>query len=390
VELYEGSGASVAVVTRRDSLRIKVNNYYGIGGSGDHKNEERQSHLPLLIHPEATSVFYLGMGTGITAGAALQHPDVERVVVTEILPDVVRATREHFSEWLHGLYEDPRAQVIAEDGRNFLLGTSENFDLIIADLFVPWKAGTGSLYSVEHYRTARERLNPDGIYAQWLPLFQVNRAEFDSIARSMLEVFPQVTVWRSKFHKRVPIMLLAGHNGTRPLDLQGIQSRLSGIQRDTPANPDKKAIGREAVPATADQVLLHYAGNLTRAAGLFADSTVNTDDRPTIEYSAPVSHVRSKTGAGQRFRGESLQGFYELLLRITPPEEDPYLVSSGAAGSLLVNAGYQLHSARIYNYLGIKPAALQADREFNRLMTQAGRLSSSKAKSEYNDLPRSK
>jgi spermidine synthase len=390
VELYEGSGASVAVVTRRDSLRIKVNNYYGIGGSGDHKNEERQSHLPLLIQPEATSVFYLGMGTGITAGAALQHPDVERVAVTEILPDVVRATREHFGEWLHGLYEDPRAEVIAEDGRNFLLGTSENFDLIIADLFVPWKAGTGSLYSVEHYRAARERLNPDGIYAQWLPLFQVNRTEFDSIARSMLEVFPQVTVWRSKFHGRVPIMLLAGHNGTRPLDMQGIQSRLSGIQRDAPADPGKKAIGREAVPATADQVLLHYAGNLTRAAGLFADSAVNTDDRPTIEYSAPVSHVRTKAGAEQRFRGEALQGFYQLLLRITPPEEDPYLVNSGAAAAPLVSAGYQLHSARTFSYLGIKQAAVQADREFSRLMAQASRLSASKTKSEDNDLSRSK
>jgi len=109
VEMYEGSGASVAVVTKYDSLRIKVNNYYGLGGSADHKNEERQSHLPLLIHPQAKSVFYLGMGTGITAGAALQHPGVERIVVTEILPDVVRATREHFGEWLHGLYQDPRA-----------------------------------------------------------------------------------------------------------------------------------------------------------------------------------------------------------------------------------------------------------------------------------------
>ncbi len=375
IELYEGSGASVAVVTRRDSLRIKVNNYYGLGGTGDHNNEERQSHLPLLIHPEAKSVFYLGMGTGITAGAALQHPGVERVVVTEILPDAVRATREHFGDWLHGLYDDPRAEVIAEDGRNYLLGTRENFDLIIADLFVPWKAGTGTLYSLEHYRAARERLNPDGIYAQWLPLFQINRREFDSIARTMLEAFPQVTVWRSKFHGKVPIILLAGHNGTEPLDIQGLQSRLSAIQRDVPADPDTDTIGVDAVPATAEHILLYYAGNLTRAAGLFANSPINTDDRPVVEYSAPVSYASTKAGTDQWFRGEPLLTFYKLLLRITPPEEDPYLVAGGPSTPLLVNAGYQLHGERIYRYLGIPRAAAQARNEFNQLLRKAHSLS---------------
>ncbi|MEN8108879.1 MAG: fused MFS/spermidine synthase [Pseudomonadota bacterium] len=370
VEMYEGSGASVAVVTRNDSLRIKVNNYYGIGGSGDHKNEERQSHLPLLIHPEATSVFYLGMGTGITAGAALQHPGVERIVVTEILPDVVRATREHFGEWLHGLYEDPRAEVIAEDGRNYLHGTAEIFDLIIADLFVPWKAGAGTLYSKEHYTAARKHLGPKGIYAQWLPLFQLTRREFDSIARTMLEVFPQVTVWRSKFHGRVPIMLLAGHKDTGPLDLQGMRTRLSAIKRDVPADHASAAIGNAAVPATAGQVLMHYGGNLSRAAGLFADSPFNTDDRPFIEYSAPVSQARTKAGKDQWFRGESLASFYKLMLRVTPPEQDPYLKNSGPDAPVLVQAGNQLHSQRIYRQDRNTQAARRAELEYKQLMSK--------------------
>ena len=33
--------------------------------------------------------------------------------------------------------------MVAEDGRNYLLGTSERFDVIVADLFMPWKAGVG-------------------------------------------------------------------------------------------------------------------------------------------------------------------------------------------------------------------------------------------------------
>ena len=76
----------------------------------------------------------------------------------ELGADVVEAARTYFEPYVHGLFEDPRASVVAEDGRNYLLGTSERFDVIVADLFMPWKAGVGSLYSLEHYEVARDRL----------------------------------------------------------------------------------------------------------------------------------------------------------------------------------------------------------------------------------------
>ena len=197
VEVFDGSAATVSVVKRLNSLRIKVNNFYSIGGTDARNHEERQAHLPLLMHENPKSVYFLGMGTGITAGAALRHP-VDRVVVTELIPDVIEASNKYFTGYLNNLFQDKRVSIFAEDGRNFLLGTDESYDVIIADLFVPYKAGTGSLYTQEHYETAKMRLNKNGFYAQWLPLFQLSENEFAIIAKTMLQVFPQVTLWRAE------------------------------------------------------------------------------------------------------------------------------------------------------------------------------------------------
>jgi len=366
IEIQEGSAATVAVVTRRDSLRIKVNNYYGLGGTGAHKSEERQSHLPLLLHPDPKTVFYLGMGTGITAGAALQHP-VERVTVTELLPGVISATKKYFSPFLHGLYFDDRATVIAEDGRNYLLGTGNSYDVIIADLFIPWKAGTGTLYSQEHYRAALSRLNANGIYAQWLPLFQVSEEEVGIIANTMLSVFPQVTVWRSKFQTSASIMLLAGHRQPGPLDFAGLPARLARIKLDPVDQTGTEAIGREPVPENRNVVLMHYAGNLSQADSLVNHYRINTYDKPVIEYIAPLEDRQKKAGTGTRLTGEALINFYASLLDATPPETDPYLEMVDLEDRKLVNAGLALHSSRIYRLSGQMRRSKKSLEQFNEL-----------------------
>jgi spermidine synthase len=84
-------------------------------------------------------------------------------------------------------------RIVVEDDRNYLLATKEKFDLVIADLFPPWKFGSGGLYTREHFEAFRKRLDRGGLFAQWLPLCQISEKEFGIIARTMIEVFPLVT-----------------------------------------------------------------------------------------------------------------------------------------------------------------------------------------------------
>lgn len=49
------------------------------------------------------------------------------------------------------VYQVLWVSVRAEDGHHCLRHSATDYDLIISDLFTPWKAGTGNLYTLEHY-----------------------------------------------------------------------------------------------------------------------------------------------------------------------------------------------------------------------------------------------
>jgi len=82
--------------------------------------ERIQTHLPTHLHTDARSLFYLGMGSGIAAGAALNYL-VDKVVVTELSADVIAATEAYFPPFANGLHSDPRVNMVHADGRNYLL-----------------------------------------------------------------------------------------------------------------------------------------------------------------------------------------------------------------------------------------------------------------------------
>jgi spermidine synthase len=381
-QVWQGSAATVAVVEQRPaqesaaeqdrnpaSLRIKVNNHYSLGGTQSRQWESWQSHLPLFLHPSPRSVFYLGMGTGISAGAALEHP-VERLVVTEIIPEVVEASRQYFRPYVNGLFDDPRVEVLPEDGRNHLRGTHARFDLIVADLFLPWKAGTAMLYTREHYRTARDRLERGGLYVQWLPLHQMSKQEFGMVARTLGEVFPLVTFWRGDFFSRAPVVALIGHRDPAPLDAGALGRRIA--EAKAPEHAETPLI--DFVPAAASlprepaRFLLYYIGNLSAAADLVADYPVNSDDRPLIEYRAPITQRRQEAGEASWFTGSELMAFFEVLLRKAPPEHDPYLAALSPAQRSYVGAGLAFHWVQVLAIEGDDVGAREALERFSRVV----------------------
>jgi spermidine synthase len=149
--LEESSHGIVAVVEKGDSRRIKLNNFYVLGGTASTGDERLQGHLPLLLHPAPKRVAFLGLGTGITVGAALLHP-VERITAVEIVPDVIVAARDYFADANLRIVDSPRAEIIVEDARNF--EGSRQFDVIVGDLVV-LAAREASLYTADHFAAAR-------------------------------------------------------------------------------------------------------------------------------------------------------------------------------------------------------------------------------------------
>lgn len=137
LDTFEGSAATVAVIERQGRISDRymvMNNTYILGGSNDGEYVALQGSLPLMLHKNPKNVFFLGMETGISVAEALPFP-LETITVTELVPEVILASKIHFSPYLDGLFSDPRVNILAEDGRNYLYATEQSFDVIIGDLF---------------------------------------------------------------------------------------------------------------------------------------------------------------------------------------------------------------------------------------------------------------
>ena len=336
LKVWEGADATVAVVRRNGHLKTKLNNWYTLGGTDDMSTQQMQSHLPLLLHPNPKQIFYLGMGTGITAGTSLNYR-VEEVVVAEIAPSAIKASKEFFEDHTNGLFNDPRVTVIAEDGRNVLRGSRQTYDLIISDLFIPWKAGTGSLYSVEHYEVARKRLNDSGMYVQWLPLYQLTKEEFTVIAHTMLTAFPKVSLWRANFSANRPVVAFIGHQES------------SNLSPDSPLLITSRLALSEQLNSQGDTVPLvaHYAGAIRLDDTRISSAPINTDNHPIIEYIAPINHRREKAGQAEWFVGQQLLEFVAPYLNEDTLLADPYISKIDPDWYNAIQAGYYLHASYV-------------------------------------------
>jgi spermidine synthase len=272
----EARGATVAVAqTRSGDNSFRRLYIHGVSNSGDAMPSLRymrlQAMLPLMIHRgEPKSALVIGFGTGITAGAVLHYPNLERRVCVELLPAVVQAGQLFPENYKAGI--DPRLQIRIGDGRHELLRSPERYDLITLEPPPPAAEGVVNLYSADFYRLAGKRLNADGLFAQWLPIATQNAEDTRALVRSFLDVFPYATLWSTEMHE----MLLIGSYSPIELDARAIANRF--VQADVSAS--LKAVGISSPAAmlatwvTGREGLERYASNVRPV----------TDDYPRIEY----------------------------------------------------------------------------------------------------------
>ena len=281
ISVREGTHGTTAVIADERDRWITVNNSYILGGLASSEEERWQAHLPLLLHPSPHRVALLGIGTGITAGAALLHP-VEHIVALEIVPEVAIAARRDFADANARVMDDPRVRVVIDDGRNYLASSPRTFDVIIGDLLVPWRPGEAPLYTQEHFESVRRALTADGVFCQWLPLYQLSPEQLAIILRTFLDVFPEATLWRGNFIPDAPTLALVGQLGSRPLPPEAIDARVRALAASADSNPFL------AHPAG---LWLYLVGPLKAGTPWFAGAPRNRDGEPWIELLSPVSNA---------------------------------------------------------------------------------------------------
>jgi predicted membrane-bound spermidine synthase len=176
-----------------ESIGLRINGKPDAGTDVDLGNQLLLAHLPLLVKPDAKDVFVLGMGSGITAGAALAYP-IERLDIAENCEPVIAAANL-FAGWNQHVLDNPRTHVWREDARTVLKLHPQRYDVIITEPSNPWTVGVGSVFSQEFYEIAASRLKPGGIVAQWFHVYEVNDDIVRLVLRTFNSVFPYIEVW---------------------------------------------------------------------------------------------------------------------------------------------------------------------------------------------------
>lgn len=217
LDVTYGPYGSVAVVeSERPSRRIVMDNRYTLNGTSEALLTQRnQSWIPLtLTVAEAPRVLMLGMGSGISAEAALDFP-VASLEVIELVPEVVDAAREWFGPWNARLFEDPRVTLRVADGRHFLAAApdEERWDLIVCDLFLPARTGARYFYTRTFFEQARRHLTEEGVFCLWIPAYQWEGAWMQSLIAGFREVFPGGVMVRGNLDPLQPVLGLISAPG---------------------------------------------------------------------------------------------------------------------------------------------------------------------------------
>ena len=211
LELDSGREGNLAVVEHENFGRgLLFSNQYLLGSTNVRYDQERQAHIPLMLHGEPKHVCFVGLATGITPSAALQHSMVEKIDVVELSSMVTRAAGTHFTDFNAHIIQDPRAHIYVEDGRTFIASQRDQYDVIVSDLFLPWRPGVGRLYSAEHFQSTRNALRSGGLYCHWLPLYQFTKEQLDLVLRTFQSVYPKVYLFEGKLQLDAPVLGLVG------------------------------------------------------------------------------------------------------------------------------------------------------------------------------------
>lgn len=241
---------------------------------GDMNTQTLLAHFPMLFHPNPKNVLVLGLASGITAGEALYYP-IDRLDAIEINRQVIAAS-DYFKPWNNHVLSNSKTELIIQDGRAHLALTDRKYDVIISEPSNPWMAGLASLFTLEFMELARDRLNDNGIFVQWIHSYQMNWHTFSMVGRTFATVFPNgilvSTNPRSVLYG--PDFLLVGVKGGKVLDLKAATHNLHYAQKSTNMRL-----------MSAELLYNLLAGEDLRK--LFGPGPINTDNRPWLEFSAP-------------------------------------------------------------------------------------------------------
>ena len=278
----DGKTASVAVRGNENGVSIITNGKPDAAIGMDPSRPPREDEytmtllgaLPLLIKPEAKTFANIGWGSGLTAAVLVSHGGPREVDSIEIEPAMVAGARSFFPRNIRA-YRDPRSRVFFEDAKSYFARHGRLYDVIISEPSNPWVNGVASLFTTEFYRDSKRYLAPQGLFVQWLQIYELNDRLLGSMLAALGENFADYEVYAANSADLVVVAVAEG--------------------RVPPAGPlpGKESVFMQELARLdirrIEDVSARRVGSKREIAPLFATlrAPVNSDFRPIVQLEAP-------------------------------------------------------------------------------------------------------
>ena len=242
--------------------------------------------LPLAMMDNPENIAVIGFGSGMTTHTLLGDQRVKSVSTIEIEKAMMDGARA-FGPRVARAFTDPRSHVILDDAKAHFAGEKKKFDLIVSEPSNPWISGVGSLFSKEFYQFVPGHLSKNGLFVQWVQLYEIDDELLGSIFRAMTPAFSDYEAWISN---RNDLIIVASPEGKVPeLDF----SRLANASA---LRPELDRIG----VFTAENLKFRKVADarlLRAAATAYSRQPTNSDYLPILSLYAPKTRFQSSTAS---------------------------------------------------------------------------------------------
>lgn len=235
--------------------------------------------VPMSMKPRFERVGIIGFGSGLTTHTLLGSPRVAQVDTVEIEPAMVEGAR-HFGARVERAFSDPRSHIVIDDAKSYFSSSSERYDLIISEPSNPWMGGTASLFSKEFYGFVPRQLNDDGLFVQWLQLYEIDPELVSSVLTGMLASFSDVNAYLAN---ESDLILVASPKGKVP-------ALNAAAFADPLLSADLKRVGVGGLRDLQDSFVMDRSALLSYVSQHRARA--NSDYFPILQLKAPVSRFR--------------------------------------------------------------------------------------------------
>lgn len=151
---------------------------------------EVMAHIPYMVTRSCKKVLIIGGGDGGVVREFAKHKEIEQIDLVEIDERVIEVSREFFPDCTSAL-DDPRVNILPQDGFAFIKKKKNEYDIIIVDSTDPEDFASG-LFTEDFYTDVYNALTEDGIMMNQTENPFLDQYDVKSIYRNMQNSFPVV------------------------------------------------------------------------------------------------------------------------------------------------------------------------------------------------------